>query len=164
VLRADHVSVEYAAGGRPVRAVRDVSWSCAAARCSASRRERLRQVHPRLRADRDAAAARRADRGLRIEYAGPDGRAIDLATASREELRQLRWNTVSMVFQSAMNALNPVTSVDRQFDDIFRTHRPEMDRPERVERIPELLEMVGIDPAGGGPSRTSCPAACASAW
>jgi peptide/nickel transport system ATP-binding protein len=51
-----------------------------------------------------------------------------------------------MVFQSAMNALNPVTGVGRQFHDIFRAHRPAMTRAERAERTAALLEMVGIDP------------------
>ena len=52
-----------------------------------------------------------------------------------------------MVFQSAMNALNPVTSLARQFDDIFEAHRPHMDRAARHARARELLDMVGIDPA-----------------
>jgi peptide/nickel transport system ATP-binding protein len=52
-----------------------------------------------------------------------------------------------MVFQSAMNALNPVTSLARQFDDIFEAHRPHTDRAARQARARELLDMVGIDPA-----------------
>ena len=52
-----------------------------------------------------------------------------------------------MVFQSAMNALNPVTSLARQFDDIFEAHRPHTDRGARQARARELLDMVGIDPA-----------------
>jgi len=71
----------------------------------------------------------------------------DLVLKSREELRRYRWRNVSMVFQSAMNALNPVTSLGRQFDDIFEAHRPAMDRAARHQRARELLEMVGIDPA-----------------
>jgi peptide/nickel transport system ATP-binding protein len=51
-----------------------------------------------------------------------------------------------MVFQSAMNALNPVTSIGSQMDDIFRTHRPSMDKAARRARAGQLLEMVGIDP------------------
>jgi peptide/nickel transport system ATP-binding protein len=51
------------------------------------------------------------------------------------------------VFQSAMNALNPVSSLGKQFGDIFRAHRPGMDAAARRKRAGELLEMVGIDPA-----------------
>jgi peptide/nickel transport system ATP-binding protein len=85
--------------------------------------------------------------GGRIEYAGADGELIDLSTADAEQMRLLRWNTVSMVFQSAMNALNPVTTIGRQFTDIFRTHRADMGKRERAERAARLLELVGIDPA-----------------
>jgi peptide/nickel transport system ATP-binding protein len=52
-----------------------------------------------------------------------------------------------MVFQSAMNSLNPVISLRRQFSDIFEAHVPEMDREARDRRSRELLEMVGIDPS-----------------
>ena len=76
-----------------------------------------------------------------------DGRPVDMLALGGEELRQFRWNKIAMVFQSAMNALNPVTSLARQFDDIFDAHRPQMDRGARQARARELLEMVGIDPA-----------------
>jgi peptide/nickel transport system ATP-binding protein len=62
------------------------------------------------------------------------------------QLRQFRWTKVAMVFQSAMNALNPVTSIGKQFSDIFAAHRPDMSSASRARRARELLEMVGIDP------------------
>jgi peptide/nickel transport system ATP-binding protein len=64
-----------------------------------------------------------------------------------EPLRRFRWTAISMVFQSAMNSLNPVSSLRRQFSDIFGAHVPEMDQAARDNRSRELLEMVGIDPA-----------------
>src|SRR5690606_35997537 len=81
-----------------------------------------------------------------VVFTGRDGRSVDLTTLAGEELRAFRWNQLSMVFQSAMNALNPVTTVGRQFDDIFRAHRPDMRAPERRRRARALLETVGIDP------------------
>jgi peptide/nickel transport system ATP-binding protein len=51
-----------------------------------------------------------------------------------------------MVFQSAMNALNPVSSLRRQFADIFRAHRRDWGVERRDARSRELLDMVGIDP------------------
>lgn len=75
------------------------------------------------------------------------GHETDLLALEGEELRTFRWNRLSMVFQSAMNALNPVTTVGRQFDDIYRAHRPDMTRAGRAERTRALLEMVGIDAA-----------------
>jgi peptide/nickel transport system ATP-binding protein len=49
-----------------------------------------------------------------------------------------------MVFQGAMNALNPVISVGKQLDDVFRAHRPAMKKAERREECAALLDMVGV--------------------
>ncbi|WP_394617688.1 ABC transporter ATP-binding protein [Lentzea sp. JNUCC 0626] len=68
----------------------------------------------------------------------------DLLSLSEKELQVLRWSEVSIVFQGAMNALNPVLSVATQLDDVLRTHRREMKKPERVARARELLGLVGI--------------------
>jgi peptide/nickel transport system ATP-binding protein len=70
---------------------------------------------------------------------------FDVLGLDREALRRFRWSKIAMVFQSAMNALNPVRSVRRQLHDIFRTHRPQMSKQERDKRSAELLELVGID-------------------
>jgi peptide/nickel transport system ATP-binding protein len=70
----------------------------------------------------------------------------DLVGKRREELRRYRWRNVSMVFQSAMNALNPVMRVDAQFIDMMRAHE-RIDRRRARARTGELLELVGIDPA-----------------
>src|SRR4029077_10490870 len=49
-------------------------------------------------------------------------RGEDLLGKSVEELRRYRWRNVSMVFQSAMNALNPLMRVGDQFVDTMRAH------------------------------------------
>ena len=145
VLRAEGVSVEYA-GERPVRAVQDVSLELAAGEVlgiagesGCGKSTLAYALTGMLRPPARLTAGR-------IQYADAEGGLVDLAEADPEQMRSLRWNTVSMVFQSAMNALNPVTSIGRQFADIFRAHRPRMDRRARAERSAELLEMVGIDP------------------
>ena len=74
-----------------------------------------------------------------------DGPEIDLSSLDGEALRRFRWDRVSMVFQGAMNSLNPVISVQAQLADVFRTHRPQMGRKERIERCGDLLERVGVD-------------------
>ena len=61
-----------------------------------------------------------------------------------EELRRFRWRNVSMVLQSAMNALNPVMRVGDQFVDAMRAHE-KIDRKRALVRTGELLELVGID-------------------
>ncbi|HZS24413.1 MAG TPA: ABC transporter ATP-binding protein [Gaiellaceae bacterium] len=71
-------------------------------------------------------------------------RGDDLVGKSREELRRYRWRNVSMVFQSAMNALNPVMRVGDQFVDAMRAHE-KIDRKRALTRAGELLETVGID-------------------
>ncbi|HLT61997.1 MAG TPA: dipeptide/oligopeptide/nickel ABC transporter permease/ATP-binding protein [Microlunatus sp.] len=72
--------------------------------------------------------------------------AIDVLALSEPELRALRWSEIAIVFQSAMNALNPVTTIRAQFDDVLRVHRPGMSRSERTELAQRMLTKVGIDP------------------
>jgi peptide/nickel transport system ATP-binding protein len=69
----------------------------------------------------------------------------NLIGKSAEELRRFRWRNVSMVLQSAMNALNPVMRVGDQFVDAMRAHE-RIDRRRALARAGELLELVGIDP------------------
>jgi len=72
-------------------------------------------------------------------------RGEELLGKSAEELRRYRWRNVSMVFQSAMNALNPLMRVGDQFVDTMRAHE-KIDRRRALRRAGELLEQVGIDP------------------
>ncbi len=81
-----------------------------------------------------------------VRFRDRDGAEIDLLTLGDEELRSFRWNKLSMVFQGAMNALNPVVSIRAQLDDVLRTHRPQMPRAQRRARCAEVLELVGVDP------------------
>jgi peptide/nickel transport system ATP-binding protein len=71
-------------------------------------------------------------------------RGEDLTTKSPEELRQYRWRNVSIIFQSAMNALNPVMRVGDQFVDMMQAHEKVSKRTALV-RAAELLDLVGID-------------------
>jgi peptide/nickel transport system ATP-binding protein len=71
-------------------------------------------------------------------------RGQDLTELSREELRRYRWRNVSMVFQSAMNALNPVTRVGDQFVDMMKAHE-RIRSSDALARAGDLLELVGID-------------------
>jgi peptide/nickel transport system ATP-binding protein len=74
------------------------------------------------------------------------GSSIDLLSAGRSQLRELRWNQLAVVLQSAMHALNPVLNIGTQLTDVLRAHRPDLDRTARRARASELLEMVGIAP------------------
>jgi peptide/nickel transport system ATP-binding protein len=79
------------------------------------------------------------------EFHSREGDTIDLGTLEGEELRAFRWEKISMVFQGAMNSLNPVISIRAQMEDIFTAHRPQMGRRERRTRCGDLLERVGVD-------------------
>src|SRR5207249_8628543 len=61
-----------------------------------------------------------------------------------EELRRFRWRNGSMVFQSAMNALNPVMRVGDQFADMMRAHE-RISKRRALAAAADLLEVVGID-------------------
>ena len=89
-------------------------------------------------------------------------RGEDLIAKSTEELRRFRWRNVSMVFQSAMNALNPVMRVGDQFVDMMQAHE-QISKRDALERAGELLELVGIDSGARARTPTSSPAACGSA-
>jgi peptide/nickel transport system ATP-binding protein len=71
-------------------------------------------------------------------------RGEDLAGRSEKELRKFRWRNVSMVFQSAMNSLNPVMGVGDQFVDMMQAHE-RISKRDALARAAELLEIVGID-------------------
>jgi len=82
-----------------------------------------------------------------IVFHDRSGADIDVAVLGGEALRAFRWDKISMVFQGAMNSLNPVITVRAQIFDIFDTHRPGMSRRDKQTRAEELLTLVGVDPA-----------------
>ena len=69
----------------------------------------------------------------------------NLVQLSDRDLAAVRWKNMSVVMQSAMNALNPVTSVGKQFKDAMRAHGVSSG-DEIQRRSVEVLKMVGIDP------------------
>jgi peptide/nickel transport system ATP-binding protein len=69
---------------------------------------------------------------------------VDLAQMPPDELQRYRWEHIAVVFQSAMNALNPVLSIGAQLKDVLKAHRPGMPRSARERRSAELLATVGI--------------------
>ncbi len=71
---------------------------------------------------------------------------IDVLDLSPSQLRAFRWNELAIVFQSAMNALNPVMNIGKQIVDAIKAHRPDMSNDACNRRARELLGLVGIAP------------------
>ena len=72
---------------------------------------------------------------------------IDLAKYTEDEMRdQIRWKGISLVFQGAMNALNPVQKVGDQIVEAVMLHEPEVEKREAMERARRLFGLVGINP------------------
>ncbi len=77
----------------------------------------------------------------------PEGEIIyngrDILKMSDKELRDCRWNDVSIVFQSAMNSLNPVITIGEQLTDVILAHK-KVTIKEAIAKAKELLGVVGI--------------------
>ncbi|MFG2648770.1 ABC transporter ATP-binding protein [Streptomyces sp. NPDC048436] len=80
--------------------------------------------------------------GGTVDFHG-EGGPVDLLRLGERELRALRWERIAIVFQSAMNALNPVHRLGAQFADVLRLHRG-LSRAKAWQRAEDLLGMVGI--------------------
>ena len=69
----------------------------------------------------------------------------NLVGLSENELRKVRWDGISIVFQGAMNAWNPVVKIGEQIREAIREHYPNNSKLENTEKIASLFEMVGLD-------------------
>ncbi len=72
------------------------------------------------------------------------GEDIDINSLQPEDLREFRWDKVSMVFQGAMNSLNPVINIGSQLGDVFEAHRPGMSKRQRDLESGKLLDLVKV--------------------
>ena len=82
--------------------------------------------------------------GGEVLFTDHHGTSVDLLRLDDAELRASRWRDTAIVFQGAMNSLNPVFRIGRQLTDAIRAHRPDESRASSTARAAELLEMVGI--------------------
>jgi peptide/nickel transport system ATP-binding protein len=71
----------------------------------------------------------------------------DLVPLSESEMRKVRWKGISIVFQGAQNALNPVFKVGDQIAEAIKTHESGVSNAAVKERVGELLQLVGIEPS-----------------
>jgi peptide/nickel transport system ATP-binding protein len=82
--------------------------------------------------------------GGSVLFRSADAPPADVLALEGERLRAFRWRRMSMVFQSAMNSLNPVMRVGPQIADAIRAHDRQLRRAERMARCAELLDLVGV--------------------
>ena len=161
VLEVKHLSVDYMMASGALHAVNDVSFSLARGEIfglageSGSGKSTLAYAIARLL--RPPAVV---PQGEAIYYPQAGGIArhgprhdeeestlpVNILDLTPEELRAFRWRKLAIVFQSAMNALNPVLTVGAQIEDVLKAHHPEMPSRARRERAAELLRLVGIAP------------------
>ncbi len=146
VLTARNVSIEYEVDP-PVKAVRDVSLTLnrgeilgLAGESGCGKTTLAYGMNRLLKAPALMTSGE-------IVFHDRDGHDIDVVALDGDGLRAFRWDKISMVFQGAMNSLNPVISVKAQIFDIFDTHRPGMSKRDKQARAEELLTLVGVDPS-----------------
>ncbi|MDP9468085.1 MAG: dipeptide/oligopeptide/nickel ABC transporter permease/ATP-binding protein, partial [Chloroflexota bacterium] len=139
VLQVRNLTVEFETEGGPLRAVDDVSFDL-------QRGETIGLV------GESGSGKTTTVLGL-LRLLPPGGRAVggqvffdgeDLLALEDAELRAVRWTRLSLVFQGAMNALNPVRQVGDQVAEAIRTHEPQIGRAAAGARADDLLERVGI--------------------
>ena len=65
-------------------------------------------------------------------------------TMSDEEIRKIRWRKMAMIFQAAMNALNPVQRVGSQIAEAILVHDLSIGKEEAMEQVEALFDLVGI--------------------
>ncbi len=95
------------------------------------------------------AAARLLPRGTSLRADTLRFGTTNLLDVTDAELRSLRWQRLSVVFQGAMNGLNPVMTVGAQIAEAIRSHDRDVNRRVVRDRVDELLAQVGIAPRRG---------------
>jgi peptide/nickel transport system ATP-binding protein len=73
----------------------------------------------------------------------------DLVSMNKNEMRKVRWKEISIIFQGAMNSLNPVRTIEDQVAEGILAHKS-TDKRRALNRARELLSLVGVDPKRGG--------------
>ena len=70
----------------------------------------------------------------------------NIRTMSEEEMQKIRWNEISIVFQSSMNCLNPVKKIREQMLDVIIYHKANYEEITNEEKIKNVLELVNVSP------------------
>ena len=71
---------------------------------------------------------------------------IDLTKAKEGDLRLIRGEHISMIFQDPMTSLNPILTVGEQISEVLELHRRELNKEQIDKRVDEILKLVGLAP------------------
>jgi peptide/nickel transport system ATP-binding protein len=144
VLSVRGLHVVYQSARGPVQAVRDVSFDLMPGETLAVIGESgCGKTTLALSLVRLLPKAARVTSGT-IQFNKPEG-PVDVLALSNERLRQFRWRDCAMVFQSALNALNPVIKISSMVQDTARAHG-ETDTKKIALRAMDLFAAVRLDP------------------
>jgi peptide/nickel transport system ATP-binding protein len=144
VLEIKNFHVDYGLGSEAVQAVRDVTLTLhrgevlGLAGESGSGKSTLAYGVTRLLPPPGVIS------GGSVVYHPPNGDPYDVMALTDAELRRFRWAETSIVFQGAMNSLNPVHKVSTQMVDAIKAHEPQLSPQARIARAREILKLVGI--------------------
>ena len=144
VLELKDLSVDYGVGDAAVRAVRGVDLTLhrgevlGLAGESGSGKSTLAYGMTRLLPPPGVVT------GGQVIYHASDGEPIDVLRLTDGELRKFRWAQTAIVFQGAMNSLNPVHRIRTQLLDVIKAHEPGTGSKDRLDRARELMALVGI--------------------
>ena len=100
----------------------------------------------------------RIEPGSHIEFEGKD-----LVELSSDDIRKVRGNRISMIFQEPMSALNPVFTVGDQVAEVARIHGG-LSRKKAWDLAVETLALTGIPAPARDSTRTSCRVECVSVY
>ncbi|WP_435361685.1 ABC transporter ATP-binding protein [Haloarchaeobius sp. DFWS5] len=79
-----------------------------------------------------------------ITYYPRDGDPVDVLNLRDDELKKLRWNEISMVFQGAMSSFNPTMKIKDHFEETIHAHRASYS--ERMDHAYRLISDLYMDP------------------
>ncbi len=69
---------------------------------------------------------------------------IDITKATEADMRLIRGERISMIFQDPMTSLNPIFKVGDQITEVLELHKDELNKRQVIERVDEILQLVGI--------------------
>jgi peptide/nickel transport system ATP-binding protein len=140
ILDVREISVEYLSRGEPARAVDQVSFELMPGEFLGVVGESGCGKSTLLFAIVQLLRAPAVITGGEVIFKG-----TNMVQMSEKVLRAIRWRDYSIVMQSAMNALNPVTTIGAQYADALRAHQ-KISKEAILGRSRQVFELVGIDP------------------